>query len=594
MPYKAPVPDIIFALNHIAGFSRLVEAGMFGDLDMATVEAILEEAGRFATEELAPINRNGDTNPARLAGKDVVTPPGWTEAYAKFVEGGWAALPCPAEFGGQHLPAAIAMAVNEMWSGANMAFALCPLLSQAGTEALDRYGSAALKAQYLPKLTSGEWTGSMQLTEPQAGSDLRFLKTRAMPTGDGSYRITGTKIFITYGEHPMTANIVHLVLARLPDAPPGTKGISMFVVPKFLVNDDGSLGARNDVFCSKLEHKLGIHGSPTCVMNFGDEGGAAGWLIGEPHRGLHYMFTMMNRARLGVGVQSVGIAEAACQQALGYALDRRQGSVTGTPETEMAPIIGHPDVRRMLLSMKAKVAAARALCLTNAVAIDLAERGRDEATRARAEADAALLTPLSKSFGSDIATEVASEGIQVHGGMGFIEETGAAQHYRDARITAIYEGTNGIQCIDLVGRKLPMNGGDTVRAFLEGLKETIGQVKASNEPTLGATAECLGEGLAHLAETSQWLGRKLMEDPKAALSGATSYGRMFSLVAGGTLLARGALSAIREGSGEANEGQILLARHFAEMQVPATAGLRPIIYRSHDTVLSKAAGAVLG
>ncbi len=591
MPYKAPVADISFVLNHIAGFSTLVEAGAFGDLDMATVEAVMEEAGRFATEELAPLNRKGDEHPARLAGRDVVTPPGWTEAYAKFVEGGWTALPCPEAFGGQNLPFTMASATLEMWSGANMAFALCVLLSQGGAEALERYGSAALKAKYMPKLVSGEWTGSMQLTEPHAGSDLRFLKTRAVPAGDGSYRITGTKIFITYGEHAMTENILHLVLARLPDAPPGTKGISMFVVPKFLVNDDGSPGPRNDVFCSKLEHKLGIHGSPTCVMNFGDEGGALGWIVGEPHKGLHYMFTMMNRARLGVGVESVGLADAAYQQALAFALERRQGSVSGTPGTEMTPIINHPDVRRMLLSMKAKVAAARAICLTNAVAIDLSERSRDEAVRTRAEGEAALLTPLSKSFGSDAGVDVASEGVQVHGGMGFIEETGAAQYYRDARINPIYEGTNGIQCIDLVRRKLPMNGGETVRAFLGELSEIIGQVKTSNEPALGATAEALGDGHADLTETTEWLGRKLMENPDAALAGATHYGRMFSLVTGGALLARGALSAIREGGG-AHEGQILLARHFAETEVPATAGLKPAVCRSHDTVLAKAADAL--
>ncbi len=320
-----------------------------------------------------------------------------------------------------------------------------------------------LKAKYLPKMVSGEWTGSMQLTEPHAGSDLRFLKTRAVPQGDGTYRISGTKIFITFGDHPLTENIIHIVLARLPDAPLGTKGISMFLVPKFLVNDDGSLGARNDVRCAKLEHKLGIHGSPTCVLNYGDEGGAVGWIIGEPNRGLQYMFTMMNQARLGVGVQGVGLAEHAFQDALAYARDRKQGSTETTAENDMTPIINHPDVRRMLISMKAKIAAARAICATNAVAIDIAKHGSDEATRAKADALAALLTPISKSFGSDIAVEVASEGIQVHGGMGFIEETGAAQHYRDARIAPIYEGTNGIQCVDLVGRKLPMNGGETVR-----------------------------------------------------------------------------------------------------------------------------------
>jgi acyl-CoA dehydrogenase len=592
MTFKAPVADTLYTLNHITGFSRLVDAGMFGELDMATVEAILEEAGRFANEELAPINRKGDETPARLEGKDVVTPPGWNEAYAKFVEGGWNGLTSPEEYGGQDLPVAISMAATEMWSGANMAFALGPLLTSGAVEALSQYGSPELKARFLPKMIPGEWTGSMQLTEPNAGSDLRFLKTRAVPQADGSYKITGTKIFITYGEHSMTNNIVHLVLARLPDAPAGTKGISMFVVPKFLVGDDGSLGARNDVFCSKLEHKLGIHGSPTCVMNFGDEGGATGWLVGEAHRGLHYMFLMMNRARLAVGMQSIGLAEHAYQDALLYAQERRQGSAPGIPETEMAPIIMHPDVRRMLIGMKAKIAAARAIGLTNAVALDVARRGRDEATRQRADEEAALLTPLSKAFGSDISVEVASEGIQVHGGMGFIEETGAAQHYRDARITTIYEGTNGIQALDLVGRKLPMNRGEVVRTFLESLKETIDQVQAVNDPAFGGMAESLGHGLAHLSECSMWLGKKLMEDPNAALAGATSYARLFSLVAGGTLLARGALSAVRAGD-VANEAQLVLARHFAETQVPATSGLKRAVILSADTVLGEKADAIL-
>jgi acyl-CoA dehydrogenase len=592
MVYKAPVADIAFALNHIAGFSRLVQDGMFGDLDQDTAGAILEEAGRFATEKLAPINRVGDEHPARLDGKDVVTSPGWKEAYVQFAESGWNGLAGPTEFGGQGLPQGLAMAVGEMWNGANMAFALCPLLTQGAVEAIDQNGAADLKAKYLPKMISGEWTGSMQLTEPGAGSDLRFLKTRAIPQGNGSYKVTGTKIFITYGEHSLTSNIIHLVLARLPDAPPGTKGISLFVVPKYLVNDDGSLGARNDVFCSKLEHKLGIHGSPTCVMNFGDEGGALAWIVGEPHRGLQYMFTMMNRARLGVGVQGVGVAEHAYQHALAYAKERRQGSVDGTPDAEMTPIINHPDVRRMLLSMKAKIAAARALCAATAVAIDVAKFGSDEVTRARADAEAALLTPLAKSYGSDIGVEIASEGIQIHGGMGFVEEAGAAQFYRDARITPIYEGTNGIQCIDLVGRKLTMNNGETLKSFLEGLHATIVQLQTLNEPVFGDTAEALTQGIVHLAETTEWLIRKLFSDPKVALAGATSFGRLFSVVAGGTLLARGALSAMHAGDGAA-EGAILLSRHFAETQVPAAASLKFAVFRSANTIFGTTADNLL-
>jgi acyl-CoA dehydrogenase len=593
MAYKAPVSDMLFTLDRIAGFSRHVEAGLFEDLDNATVEAILEEAGRFATEQLATINRAGDEHPARLVDGKVVLPESWKPAYRAFCDAGWNALPGPRQFGGQELPVSISMAVAELWNGANMAFGLNPLLTQAGIEALFRYGSDELKNRYLPKMVSGEWTGSMQLTEPHAGSDLRFLKTRAVPQGDGSYRITGTKIFITFGEHPLTDNIVHIVLARLPDAPAGTKGISMFLIPKFLVNEDGTLGARNDAHAAKLEHKLGIHGSPTCVLNYGDEGGAVGWMIGEPNRGLQYMFIMMNQARLGVGVQGVGIAEHAFQHALAYARDRKQGAIGGTADNDMTPIINHPDVVRMLLSMKAKIAAARAICYTNAVAIDVSRHSRDEAERARADAEAALLTPVSKAFGSDIGVEVASEGIQVHGGMGFIEETGAAQHYRDARIAPIYEGTNGIQAIDLVGRKLSLNGGETIRAFIGGLKETVAQVKASNEPAFGGMGESLEAGVVALEETSRWLLGQLAENRDAALAGATPYSRLFGLTAGGVMLARGALAAVREADG-GGETPIALARHFAETQVPLTAGLKPAVTEMHETVLGDRAAAILG
>ena len=593
MAYKAPVSEMLFTLNRIAGFAPLVEAGLFEDLDLATVEAVLEEAGRFATEQLAPINRAGDEHPARLVDGKVVMPESWKAAYRAFSEAGWNALPSPRAFGGQELPVAVSMAVAELWNGANMAFGLNPMLTQAGVEALFKYGSDDLKSKYLPKLISGEWTGSMQLTEPHAGSDLRFLKTRAIPQGDGTYRITGTKIFITFGDHPLTDNIIHIVLARLPDAPPGTRGISMFLIPKFLVNADGSLGARNDVHAAKLEHKLGIHGSPTCVLNYGDGGGAIGWLIGEPHRGLHYMFLMMNQARLGVGIQGVGVAEHAFQHALAYAKERRQGAISSSAETEMTPIINHPDVVRMLLSMKAKVAAARAICYTNAVAIDLSRHGRDAETRARADAEAALLTPVSKAFGSDTGVEVASEGIQVHGGMGFIEETGAAQHYRDARIAPIYEGTNGIQAIDLVGRKLAMNGGETIRAFIGGLKDTVAQVKASNEPAFGAMGESLEAGVAALEETGRWLFAQLAENRDAALAGATPFGRLFGLAAGGVFLARGALAAARESDG-GSDMPITLARHFAETQVPLTGGLKQTVTQMHETVLGDRATAVLG
>jgi len=596
MAYRAPVSEISFALNKVAGFAAHIDDKQFGELDADTVEAVLQEAGRFANEALYPLNRAGDEHGARLEDGDVVTAPGWKDAYRQFIAGGWNALTGPAEYGGQELPISLLMAVTEMWNGANMAFALNPLLTQAGVEALYKYGSDDLKAKYLPKMVSGEWTGSMQLTEAHAGSDLRYLKTKAVPQGDGSYRLTGTKIYITYGDHDLTENIVHIVLARLPDAPEGTKGISLFLVPKYLVNDDGSIGARNDVRCAKLEHKIGIHASPTCVINHGDGEGALGWMIGEPNRGLSYMFTMMNQARLGVGVQGVGLAEHAYQDALAYALERKQGAIGETAPGQMTPIIDHPDVRRMLLSMKAKIAAARSIWAVNALAIDLSRHGRDEAARKKADALAALLTPISKAYGSDIAVEIASEAIQVYGGMGYIEETGVGQHYRDARIAPIYEGTNGIQNADLVMRKLPMDEGEVVRGFIGELKETVREVRASNEPTLGSSGECLGDAVADLEETTDWMLRMLNENRDAALAAATAYGRLFAHATGGVLLARGALAQLRDTNGSAGDGDapVALARHFAETQAPLTSGLKRTVYNTHETVLGRPADAVFG
>ncbi len=500
----------------------------------------------------------------------------------------------PREFGGQGLPFALSMALTEMWNGANMAFGLNPLLTQAGVHAIVAHGSAELQRKYLPKLVTGEWTGSMQLTEPHAGSDLRFLKTRAVPAGDGAYKITGTKIYITYGEHPMTENIIHMVLARLPDAPPGTKGISLFLIPKFFVNDDGSLGARNDVTCAKLEHKLGIHGSPTAVLNYGDNGGAMGWLVGEPHGGLKAMFTMMIEARLGVAIQGAGIAERSFQQALAYAHERKQGASEGAGADQSVAIIEHPDVKRMLLTMKAKTSAARAICYATSVAMDIAHHSPDASERKCAHAEAALLTPVAKAYSTDIGVEVASEGIQVHGGMGYIEETGAAQHFRDARIAPIYEGTNGIQAIDLVTRKLPSNGGETVYGFIASLKETVRAVKASNEPAFAHMSERLEASVAALEETSGWLLRQLSENRAAALSGATPYLRLFAIASGGVYLAKGALSAARNSGvhGTSPGAHALEARHFAESLMGETEGLKYAVTHGYETVTQ--ADAVLG
>jgi acyl-CoA dehydrogenase len=586
MTYRAPVADIAFTLNRIAGLLGVVERGLFEDLDWDTVNAILEEAGRFANEEIAPTNKASDTQGARLVNGEVVMPEGVTEVYRKWVEAGWGAVAVPAQHGGQGLPYSLGTAVFEMWTGANMAFGLNPLLTQAGVHAVIAHASPELQQIYLPKLVTGEWTGSMQLTEPSAGSDLRFLKTRAVPVGDGTYKISGTKIFITYGEHSLTDNIIHLVLARLPDAPAGTKGISLFVVPKFLINADGSLGGRNDAYASKLEHKLGIHGSPTAVMNFGDNGGAIGWLVGEPNGGLKAMFTMMIEARLGVGIQGVGIGERAFQQALAYAHERKQGAAEGGAPDASVTIFEHPDVKRMLLNMKTKTSAARAICYTTAVAVDLAHHAPDADERKRAHAKAALLTPIAKAFSSDIGIEAASEGIQVHGGMGYIEETGAAQHYRDARIATIYEGTNGIQAIDLVTRKLTSNGGETMQSFVAELKETVREAKASNEPVFGHMGERMEASLAAMEETGAWLSRQLQENKAAALSGATPFGRLFGLATGGVLMAKGALAAARAGDDPDAGVRALEARHFAENLMCETDGLKYAVTHAHETVMA--------
>lgn len=585
MSYRAPVEDISFTLKHIAGLAPMLEQGLLGDLDEDVLDAILEEAGKFASERLAPLNAAGDEQGAKLVDGKVVMPEGWTQAYKDWVEAGWSSLACPTAYGGQGLPNSLAMACAEMWNAASMAFALNPLLTQGAVHALHEYGSDTLKDTYLPKMISGEWTGSMQLTEPQSGSDLSTLKTKAVPQGDGTFRISGTKIFITYGEHSMTDNIVHMVLARIPDAPPGTKGISLFLVPKRAVKVDGTLAELNDVTCAKLEHKLGIHGSPTCVLNLGDGEGAVGWLIGEENKGLHHMFTMMNEARLAVGVQGVGVASRAYQHALAYAQDRKQGKTASTSAGDMAPIIEHPDVRRMLMSMKASTAAARTIAYMTATAIDRSVYSTDEDEKKAADALANLLTPVAKAYGTDVGVMVASEGVQVHGGMGYIEETGAAQHYRDARIAPIYEGTNGIQAIDLVARKLPMNGGETVRAHIQDLKNQLQEVRATNEPRFGAMAERLQEAVDALEDATSAIADMLADDATAALATATPYLKLFGLATGGTYLAKGALIASRsELAGGNTDARIAEARFFAEHLTPEAVGLAKVVIGGSDAV----------
>lgn len=572
--YKAPVEEIAFTLKHIAGMERAMDEGILGDLSADVVDAILSEAGRFAGEEMEPLAEIGDKQGAKLVDGKVVLPDGWEKLYRDWIAGGWNGLTAPEEFGGQGLPHMLNVATLEMWNSASMAFGLAPTLTMGAVEALIAHGSDDLKRKYLEKLVSGQWSGTMNLTEPHAGSDVGALRTRAERRDDGTYSLFGQKIFITWGDHEAAENIVHFVLARLPDAPAGTRGISLFLVPKFLVNDNGSLGARNDYFAHSLEHKLGIHGSPTCTMIYGDgkygsEKGAVAWLVGEENKGLACMFTMMNNARLAVGIQGVAIAEAATQKAIAYARERTQGRAPGTASSGMSPIIEHPDVARMLLTMKALTQGARAICYACAEAIDMSHRDPQKARFWQERA--ALLTPIAKSFSTDAGVDVASLGIQVHGGMGFIEETGAARLLRDARIAPIYEGTNGIQAIDLVTRKLTIANGDHVRGFIAELRDIADMVAKSNLDGFGETAPRLRAAIADLEKASDWLLSKQAEGAIAeALAGATPYQRLFGLVLTGSYLAKGGL--VDAGDGEGGK-RIALCRFAAENLLAETTAL---------------------
>lgn len=573
--YKAPVEEIAFTLNHVAGLRQALAEERLGDLTDDLVDAILTEAGRFATDEVAPLAEVGDKQGAKLVDGKVIVPPGWDKLYRDWSEGGWNSLTADPEFGGQGLPHMLNVAALEMWNAGSMGFALGPTLTMGAVDALTAHGSDALKQTYLPKMVSGEWMATMNLTEPHAGSDLGVMKSRAERRDDGTYRIFGQKIYITWGEHDVTENIIHLVLARLPDAPAGTRGISLFLVPKYLLNADGSLGARNDLYCHSLEHKIGIHGSPTCTMiygdgKFGDEPGAIGYLIGEENKGLACMFTMMNNARLAVGMQGVAVAEAATQKAIQYAKDRTQGKAPGWSGSGMSPIIEHPDVARMLVTMKALTQGSRAICYTCAHATDMSHHAEGDEARHWAER-AALLTPIAKSFATDAGVDVSSLGIQVHGGMGFIEETGAARLWRDSRIAPIYEGTNGIQAADLVTRKLPLSNGQHVRGFIAELKEIAEQVRGSNHPEFGETADRLSASLADLEEATEWLLERLTAgDAAAALSGATPYQRLFGLALTGAYLAKGALAEQEHGA----EQRFSLCRFTAENLLAETAALK--------------------
>jgi alkylation response protein AidB-like acyl-CoA dehydrogenase len=587
--YRAPVEEIAFTLKHVVGLEKALEAGRLGDLTSDLVDAVLHEAGRFASDEIAPLAKVGDRQGARFKDGKVTMPDGWRDLYHRWIDGGWNGLSGPAEYGGQGLPAMLSVAAMEMWNSGSVAFGLGPTLTQGAVEALDKHGSDELKAVYLEKLVSGEWMGTMNLTEPQAGSDLNALKARAEPVGDGTYRIFGQKIFITYGEHDFTDNIIHLVLARLPDAPAGTRGISLFLVPKFIPDADGKPGRRNDVHCHSIEHKLGIHASPTCTMIYGDgradgQPGAIGWLVGEENRGLACMFTMMNNARLTVGIEGVAIAEAAYQQALTYANERRQGRAPGYSGEGMSPIVAHPDVRRNLLTMKALTQASRAIAYSCAHALDMARSAEgDEATHWQERAN--LLTPIAKAFSTDIGVEMASVGLQIHGGMGFIEETGAAVYYRDARIAPIYEGTNGIQAIDLVTRKLPQSGGEHVHGYIAELRADAEALRNSNLPGLGRTADRLDAALDDMEAATRFLQKALAEGRMPeALAGATPYLRLFGLASGGAYLARGAVAG-------GDLARVSLARFFAENLVSECAALRDRVENGAESL--EAASAAL-
>ncbi|MEO1061006.1 MAG: acyl-CoA dehydrogenase [Actinomycetota bacterium] len=575
--YRAPVDDIRFVLEHIADLPSLAALPDFEHADLDTVVALVEESARFFEDVMAPLNRVGDVEGARLDGDRVVTAPGFDDAYAQYVDAGWGSVPFDQEYGGGGFPWLTALAVQEMLTSANMGFSLCPLLTQGAVDLLSAHASDEQRATYLPKLITGEWSGTMNLTEPQAGSDVGAVATRAVPAEDGTYRITGQKIYITYGEHELAENIVHLVLARTPDAPPGTKGISCFIVPKFLPDADGAPGERNAVSVVSIEHKVGIHASPTCVLAFED---ATGFLIGDEHAGMRFMFTMMNNARLSVGLQGLSLSERARQHAVDYARERVQGRAVGSarPRGEASPIVEHPDVRRMLMTIRANNEAMRCVMYRNAAAIDRAHHATDPAERTHGEAEAALLTPISKGWGTDLGVEMTSMALQVFGGMGYVEETGIAQQWRDARISPIYEGTNGIQAADLVGRKLPMEGGQVVKAELARMRETVDELGAVEG--LADLAPGLAAAIGRVEEASDWLLGRLGADTVDALVGSTAYLRLFGVVEGGHDLARSALVAHRAlaegGSGYDDDfltDKITVARFYVERLLPESASL---------------------
>jgi alkylation response protein AidB-like acyl-CoA dehydrogenase len=590
--YQAPLAEMRFVLTELAGLQQVATLPGFEDATPDTVAAILDEAAKFATEVLDPLNVIGDREGSRLRDDGtVVMPAGFKEAYRQFCDNGWNGLTKPVKYGGQGLPQLLGTAVEEMWHSANLAFNLCPLLTQGAIEAIELKGSQMLKDRFLRKMVDGTWTGTMNLTESQAGTDLASVRTRAVPQGDGAYKLFGQKIFITYGEHDYTENIVHLVLARTPDAPAGVKGISLFVVPKFLVDADGNLGERNDVRCVSIEHKLGIHASPTAVLAYGDHGGALGYLVGEENRGLEYMFIMMNLARFSVGMEGVGVSERAYQRAVAYAKERVQGKPVGTePGAPVPPIIEHPDIRRMLMTMRAQTEAMRATAYVTAAAMDNARRNPDAAARERHQAFADFMIPIVKGCSTETAQEIASLGLQVHGGMGFIEETGAAQHYRDVRITTIYEGTTGIQANDFIGRKTARDAGALARAIAAEMDKVAQALAAHPDASVNAIGDRLAEGVAAVRAAVDWIVPAYGANSRAAHAVAVPYLKLWGLVAGGWQLGRGALTAARKlGAHEDDErflaAKLETARFYAEALLPQAASLAQVVTGAGESAL---------
>jgi alkylation response protein AidB-like acyl-CoA dehydrogenase len=588
MTYVAPLDDMRFVLNHLAGLPEIAAFPAFETAEPELVEAILTEAARFAAEVLAPLNATGDRQGVHWADGKVSTPDGFAAAYRQFIDAGWHGMPASPEIGGQGMPALVSSAVAEMWKSANLAFSLCQMLTMGAVQAIAHHASDDLRRRFLPKMVAGEWTGTMNLTEPQAGSDLSTIRTRAEPDGD-HYRLYGSKIFISWGEHDLAENVIHLVLARLPDGPPGTRGISLFVAPKFLVNPDGSLGARNDLVCSSLEHKLGIHGSPTAVMSYGDKEGAIAYLVGQPNRGLEYMFTMMNHARLNVGLEGVAVSEAAYQKAAAYARERVQGTPVGG--TKPASIIHHPDVRRMLMDMRARTEAMRALAYCTVACMDRAQHHPDAAERERNQGRVELLTPVVKGWCTENAVMIASTGIRVHGGVGYIEETGAAQYLRDATITTIYEGTTGIQANDLIGRKLARDRGVNAGVLIRDMEAELEALGTTNDTDLTAIRSALITALKAFVEATEWMLVHYDSKQREAAAGAVPYLKLTGTVVGGWQMARAARIAHRLlASGGENaaflRAKIATARFYAEHVLPEAASGRDEITAGAESTLA--------